>query len=384
MSITTCQIEIPTRDRRTYLKGQVDLPTCENTSQYAAVLIVNSGWFMERDGFMGNSGTERDLVYRELAKDLVAEGIAVIRYDNRGVRCNEMTMSACPDCRSELEITKYYLQACIDADVRLSVTVQTQMDDVEDLWDFCTNHSQIDAKRTLVLAHSEGCLNTARLIGAERICPRAAIFVCTASESPAGLVRWQCVDRYVEHLMRWDDDGDGRVTEADVDKQYPHDHLFPTVGITREFLEPSKGGWTGETIQNLFERYYEEIKAAALAKPDDAPYPDPVPEFRMVAASNNWWKQWFEDTTPMIDHLARYRGYASFHIGGIDSQSPGKREFAFAEQRIQSGTFVRPPRLVFHGNRGHALRTGEPAVGPMDNEAKACLIKEIREVLTGE
>lgn len=96
MSIITSQFEIPTRDRRTYLKGQIDLPTGENSSQFPAVLIVNGGWFMERDGFMGNSGTERDFVYRELAKNLVAAGIAVMRYDNRGVRCNEMTMSPCP------------------------------------------------------------------------------------------------------------------------------------------------------------------------------------------------------------------------------------------------------------------------------------------------
>ena len=58
------------------------------------------------------------------------------------------------------------------------------------------------------------------------------------------------------------------------------------------------------TVREHFSRIYEETKAAACVKPDDAPYPDPAPEFRMVAASNNWWKQWFEDTTPMIDHLA--------------------------------------------------------------------------------
>lgn len=353
----------------------------KSTSRYPAVLIVNGGWFMERDGFMGGSGTERDLVYRELSKDLVAAGIAVVRYDNRGVRCNDMTMPACPDCSSELAITKHYLEACIDADVRLSVSVQTQMDDVEDLWNACVNHSQIEAKRTLIWAHSEGCLNTVRLIGAERISPRAAIFVCTATESPVGLVRWQTVDRYVDHLMRWDDDGDGRVTEADVETHYPHDHLFPVAAITREMLKPPNGEWTRETIQTLFEGYYEELKAAVLEKPDDAPYPDPAPEFRMIAASNNWWKQWFEDTTPLIDHLARYRGRTSFHIGGIDSQSPGKREFTFAEQRIKSGIFVRPPQLIFHENRGHSLRTGEPAMGPMDDEAKACLIREILEFL---
>jgi hypothetical protein len=129
---------------------------------------------------------------------------------------------------------------------------------------------------------------------------------------------------------------------------------------------------------------YEETKAAACAKPDDAPYPDPAPEFRMVAASTNWWKQWFEDTQPMIDHLAGYRGRVSIHIGGIDSQSPGERQLAFAKSRINAGIFARPPRLVFHERRGHSLRTGEPTMGPMDDAVKVCLVKEIEEMLSAE
>jgi hypothetical protein len=141
-----------------------------------------------------------------------------------------MTMPPCPAGSSELEVTKHYLNACVDPDVRQTVTVQTQMDDVEDVWTFSINHPQIDPTRALIWAHSEGCGNTARLIGAGRICPRGVIFVGTATESAAGLVRWQMVDRYAEQVMRWDADGDGRVTGADLDRQYPSDQLFPAAG----------------------------------------------------------------------------------------------------------------------------------------------------------
>ena len=75
------------------------------------------------------------------------------------------------------------------------------------------------------------------------------------------------------------------------------------------------------------------------------------------------------------------RGRVSIHIGGIDSQSPGDGEYAFAQARIKAGIFVRAPRLVFHEGRGHSLRTGEPAMGPMDDAAKSCLLKEIEEML---
>jgi hypothetical protein len=380
----TQHFEIPTRDGRTRLVGQVDLPRRAGAARYPGVLMVPGGWFMDRDGYMGGSGTERDLIYRDLAKDIVAAGIAVVRYDNRGVRCNEMTMPPCPDGSNELEVSKHYLNACVDPDVRQSVTVQTQMDDVEDVWAFTVNHPAIDPRRALIWAHSEGCGNTARLIGARRICPRGVVFVGTATEDPVGLVRWQTIDRYAEHVMGWDADSDGRVTEVDVGRQFPRDPLFAAVGMSRAVLTPPAEGWTLESVRARFVVEYEAMKAAALAKPDDAPYPDPAPEFRMVAASNNWWKQWFEDTTPMIDLLAGYLGRASFHIGGIDSQSPGVRQLAFAESRIKVGIFTRPPRLVFHKRRGHSMRTGEPAAGPMDDEVKAMLVKEIQEMLSSE
>src|SRR5262249_45478328 len=146
----TQHFEIPTRDGRTRLVGQVDLPRRAGAARYPAVLMVPGGWFMDRDGYMGGSGTERDLIYRDLAKDIVAAGIAVVRYDNRGVRCNEMTMPPCPEGSNELEVSKHYLNACVDPDVRQSVTVQTQMDDVEDVWAFTVNHPAIDPRRALI------------------------------------------------------------------------------------------------------------------------------------------------------------------------------------------------------------------------------------------
>jgi pimeloyl-ACP methyl ester carboxylesterase len=375
--------EIPTRDGRTRLTGQVDLPTAVAT-RYPAVLMAPGGWFMDRDGYMGGSGTERDLVYRDLAKDLGAAGMAVVRYDNRGVRCNEMTMPPCPEGSTELEVTKHYLHACVDPEVRQTVSVQTQLDDLEDVWAFVVNHVSIDRKRTIIWAHSEGGLNAARLIGDRRIRPLGIIFVGTATETPMGLLRWQVVDRYAEQVMNWDADGDGRVTEADVERQFQTDALFNSVGTSRDVLIPPAEGWTLESIRARFAREYEAMKAAALARPDDAPYPDQTAGFPMVAASNHWWRQWFEDTTPIIDHLAGYLGRAVFHIGGLDTQSPGERQYAFAQSRIQAGIFARAPRLVFHKSRGHSLRTGEPTAGPMDEDVNADMVKEIVEILHAE
>lgn len=154
--------------------------------------------------------------------------------------------------------------------------------------------------------------------------------------------------------------------------------------MREEIVTAPSDGWTRETLYDCFTAEYEKMKADSFAKPDDAPYPDAAPELRVVAASNNWWKQWFMDETPLIDHLAGYGGHAAFHFGELDSQNPARRQWSFAKGRIEAGIFVRPPRLAFYEGRGHALGMGEPALGPMDKAAKACLVAEAREVmLTG-
>jgi len=113
---------IQTRDGRAQLTGQVDLPSPgRGPARYPFVLMVPGGWFMDRDGFMGGLGTERDLIYRDLGKDLLSAGFAVVRYDNRGVRCNEMTMPPCPKGSGEPEFSRHYLSACVDPDVRQTV-----------------------------------------------------------------------------------------------------------------------------------------------------------------------------------------------------------------------------------------------------------------------
>lgn len=105
------QFRIRTRDGLAQLGGQVDLPSRSNGVRYPLVLMVPGGWFMDGDGYMGGSGSEGDLIYRDLAHDFLAAGFAVVRYDNRSVRCNEMTMLPCPEGCSELEASRHYLNA---------------------------------------------------------------------------------------------------------------------------------------------------------------------------------------------------------------------------------------------------------------------------------
>ena len=136
------------------------------------------------------------------------------------------------------------------------------------------------------------------------------------------------------------------------------------------------------SLEEFFLCRYEKMKAEALATEDTDPYPPPSDEVKFVAASNRWWKQWFVDETPTVDLLRDYKGMISFHLGEIDSQTPGARQIAFANARVS--THKSKLALVLHPGRGHAFRTGEPLYGPMDEQAEEQLAQDITLMLQRE
>ena len=371
-SATTRQFEVPTRDGKAVLRGQLDFP--ESSGPYPLLVIINGGWFMERDGYMGNSDSEADFMYRRIAEAANRTGLATLRYDNRGVLANELTMLPPLEGLSELDITKHYVANCIDLTVRREVTVQSTLDDIAQIFALGATQEEVAQDRIVALAHSEGGLNLARLIDQEIVNPRGVVFVGTITESPASILRWQTVERYVETILGWVSEG-LVVTQQDVDRNYDTSS-FPQVGIPKEKLAAPEGGWNASRLRRLFEEDYQELKKEALEADSTAPYPKPHEDSELVCASYDWWKQWFADETSVIDYLGHFEGTVVFHFGELDSQAPGDREAEFARAHAKN-----PPRLVVHEGRGHALRTGEPTAGPIDQEAVESLIADVKKMV---
>jgi pimeloyl-ACP methyl ester carboxylesterase len=310
-------------------------------------------------------------MYRELARALCKAGVAVARYDNRGVSCNEFTMPECPST-DELEITRHYLAHCIDFNVRRGITVSTNLEDIQSVYAYVTDRLQIQEEQVVVVAHSEGGLNTARLIGQQRITPRGVVFIGSIVESPKSVFAWQTIDRNIARMMSWDGDADGVVTRADVERSYPEDPFFYESGIPMEELLP-ESTWCEGALRELFTERYLQMKQDALSRDRRNPYPEPTPEFEVVNASYAWWRQWFEDDTPVINHLQSYPGEVCVHLGEIDPQTPVHRQIASARDWSVAGRL----RFRLHKNRGHALREGEPLHGPMDEEAREQVVSDV-------
>ncbi|MGY8767913.1 MAG: alpha/beta hydrolase [Pirellulales bacterium] len=376
--MTTEQFSLATEDGLAELHGELMLPS--NSEQpKGTLLMVPGGWFAERDGFLGDSYTEADLMFLRIARRLVQQNYIVARYDNRGVTGNEFTIGLSNESEDPFADTLRYFEQCVDSEVRKSVTPETLMSDAAVVYDFLTQCPDVNRSNIVVLAHSEGGIHVSRLIGTKRIHPQGILFASAITESPEGVVKWQMVDRYVDEVMRWDSDGDGRVSNDDVNAAYGSSYLIE-VGIRQQKLESEGGHWTEPELRAYFTAKYEAEKSKTLDCADDEPFPRPGEgDLDYVGASHRWLKRMFTDDTPMVELLRDYQGQVAYHFGEID------RQFSALQAIETVNNFASKmqcePKVTLHPNRGHAFGTAKPVTGPMDQAAEDLLVEEIVRML---
>jgi dienelactone hydrolase len=318
------------------IHGQADLPN--ERSRAAVVFVAGTGLF-DRDARFGRSGTPRDLVFADLAQRVTARGVAAVRYDRRGVRHGVPVAEM------------------LDTAISGTSTVQSQREDLTAVYAWARARDGLNARCVVLFGHSEGLLHIARLAESGARAPDAVIAVGGLLESPLSVVQWQISGRDTHSLSIMDADGDGRVTNAEVEANFPR---TPSsfVDTNAPFIQPD-GEWTAEEIAQVGAvqgAMYQQMRDQSLAQSDDAPYPNA----QTPMARYSWWKSWFLDDTPAAVQLARWRVPMIFHYGSKDSQTNYDRQRAAA-----GDLFGTRATFVLHQDRGHSL--GEHALfGPMD------------------
>jgi hypothetical protein len=367
---------IKTSDSITSIQGQIDLPTAVvgSTSKPPVVVMVGGTGLFDRDYLWGISGTERDLLFKEFAKSLNQMGIAAARYDYRGVKCNIISMPACPDCKTEVQRLAYFRKTCFDEEIRKSVTPITTQQDALEVYKYVQSYEGIDPSKIVVLAHSEGTIHVSRLVGQKAIAPHALLMLGAVAESPQSIIHWQAVDREVEDMFaKFDLNSGGTVTNAEIDtvcENSPGD-----AEKCKEDWRSSSGNWTKQSFREHCERVnYAPAKAEALQHADHDPYVDSG----IVMASYAWWKMWFTDNRTTLPDLFGFPGKISFNNGEIDSQTPGERELGLVEEnRAQFKAAIRANlyRGVGHGFGEH------PTFGPVNEHSWKKILEELNWLL---
>lgn len=348
------EFTLPTRDGRTQLTGQVDLPegvaSCTDVSlRLPAVLMVPGTGEFDRDVGFGKSGTDRDFIFKELARELTRRGVVVVRSDYRGVRCSWRGM---PQGTSR----EAFLKACVDREVRAAVTPETMRNDLQQVFDYAAlTVPCIDRHRITVFGHSEASFHIGSLVRDHRIEPAALVFMGMVAESPKSLVRWQMIDRLLLKI--------GKVV-GDRKEIRPSDLEKAGLGKVEA---PERGFWTIEELRRIYEENYETTRNANLALPDG----DAHEEFW----SNRWWKMWWSDENAVADQLQDFQGEIVAHGGDQDFKVYQPRQFEFLSAKKDQHWKDRL-KLVTHPGKGHTL--GEPElVGPMDPDSVRLLLEDL-------
>ena len=327
--------EVESADGAT-IAGQADAR--EYARRGVVVFVAGTGLF-DRDVRFGRTGTPRDLLFADLARRMTARGLASVRYDRRGLRYGATGASA------------------IDVEVAATSTTSSQREDLAAVYDWARAPEGLGARCVVIFAHSEGLLHVGRLAAAGASAPTGIIAMGGLLESPKSVLRWQLTERDVYSLHLMDTNGDGRVTNAEVEVSYRNtpSGAFDMIG---PFLHPN-GVWTSEDLAQLRsnqERIYEQQRALALAEDDNSPYPNS----QTPMARYSWWKSWFFDDIPVASQLAGWRVPMTFHYGDRDSQVNYQRQRATA-----GNVFGAQASFIVHEGRGHSL--GEhPLFGPID------------------
>ena len=240
----------------TAIHGQIDLPA-GSAPPFPIVVMVHGTGLFDRDVAFGQSGSERDKVFADLSRRFTDTGIAVARYDRRGVR------------HIPLDGAKF------NWPVAATCSVETQRDDLASVYAYARQETGGEAACTILLGHSEGMAHIARLAETDAIPPAVIVGIGAPLQSPADVFVWQATQRDAFSLRMMDRDGDGRVTDAEVKVNW---RTTPSAvfNVEAPFLHPA-GVWTPTDLETLIQtqtKLFEAGKLAVLAMDDHAPYPD--------------------------------------------------------------------------------------------------------------
>lgn len=319
---------LPTSDGLARIDGVLSLPTNPRQGKLVPVIVVG-GTGTSRDGPAYVSHEEhfyRDKFwYRALANAMVDLGFAVVRYDNRGLssglECDRILgRQATPD---------EYIASngrCYNPSFMATTTFDTKRQDIIALFEMVKNDERLDARRSIVVAHSEGGLHVATLIGKNKIHPAGVVFVGAPVESAAAIAQWQHVDREVDWMADLIKRSGGFVSNVEAAKYYATDGR----DYDRPFIS-LEGGWGKRKLPELqtqLKELFDTQVSESLSVPPDTPMTGTIDNLLngVVLGPAKYFQSMMSDKIKPIDALANYSGKMVFIYGGRDIKlSPGRQ-----------------------------------------------------------
>ncbi|MBX9447453.1 alpha/beta hydrolase [Dickeya chrysanthemi] len=361
------------QDGNAILTGQINYPQAP-TGRYPLIMLVPGSGMHNRHYLIGDSGSQADFVFTCLAQDFLAAGLAVLRFDGRGVK-GHLRDKALDNPEYLFNRELAYQRLLIDAAVRQTVTPQSQCDDLYTLCRYALDLPHIDRHNLILLGHSEGAINLSRLVARYPIAAKALMLVSPTFSSMKQLMEWQLIHRTVTWLKAIPHTGDRLTLEA-LKNGFGHSPLAFLQPISS--LLPYKGYWDEADFDSMTTRLqasFEQQRDITLRHEDQEPWPADAP---FTQSSYAWWKQWYQSETPEIEHLVQCQSRIICYFGMMDTQVNAAAEAALFERVKHRFPHV---DITLLPDVGHTLGI-HGLLGPMTESCAALLVQTAHDIVT--
>lgn len=320
-------------------------------SNNVVVIMVSGTGVFDRDLRFGNSGTERDAIFRVLSKRFLEENVSTVRFDRRGVR---YVNGANP--------------ILFPKDLASS-TVETQAADLSEVYNWTIAEYSKTRSCVVFLGHSEGFRTIAELAASGAQAPKLIVGISPPMRSPKAIMHWQMAERGVHFLKMMDLNRDGIISKSEIKlswKDTPASAL-PNFGEHIPNFDLHSNDIL--RISKIQERFYLRQKLLAEQMNKDTPFPNEIsPQY-----NSNWWKSWFNDDTPISKKASLWKSKYHLFYGERDSQIDVSKEMEHAKLYLDNLEV----KLV--KNIGHSLGS-DSLLGPISDDSISEIINSVNSV----
>ena len=360
---------IKTHDGTTDLNGQIDFPDHATSASFPLVVMVpGGGGFFDRDYCLDVGQKDEDCLFLNLSKSINEIGIATLRFDWRGFSKNRDYSYTKPPLTHDEIVQMFTSRFQIDMEIRSRIVPENMRSDIQQIFDYASQHVKVDSSQIIALGHSEGTFHLSHLIGTNAIHPKGLMMLGMIGRSMKDLSYWKRIPYAAEALFSGVSENE-RLSDKDVQEKCLSD-MFIAAHVSCKDLVSDFGFWKKDSLIRKLEKLYQNFVDEFRGRDDLSLY---------AVASARWYKMYLFDESSPTKNLLNFDGRIFFHNGDVDLQTPGVHEFDAIKALLPN--FLRQPKLRLHPGIGHSLGKGSSLSSVIAPEVKASILEDLREIV---
>jgi pimeloyl-ACP methyl ester carboxylesterase len=367
---------LSTSDKKAMIHGVISIPQL-NRGKKAVPIVFVGGTGSSRDGAAYASPSDPLRLdkywYRIVAEKLSEAGFSVIRYDNRGIgsglECDKVAGNSADPWM--YAAGPYH---CYDTIAAVTTSFKSKREDLLSVFKMIARDKRLDAKRAIVIAHSEGAFHIASLISQKACSPAGVVFIGGPSDSPSAIYDWQHIDRQVEWMKKVIINNNNYASNKDILERYNNE----VKGYDKPIVSDGDG-WALSDLPTIRERLTvieKEGKSRILSQPGTGiafgSIEDLIKNIPMASAA--YFQSLMSDETRVIDGLHRYSGRMTFLYGENDIVIPWKRQIELINETTWEHSL---PNVIEIEDMDHNMAKPD---GTINDQSLRILVNEVEKM----